>query len=184
MYQYEDVRIRRFTEEDIPLKIQWINDPANNRYLHYDLPLEYEKTLKWFERVKERQDIDRFDAVIEYMGEPVGLCGLLNIDHKNSKAEDYMIVGNTDYKRRGIATKAGTLNALYCFDVLKLNKLYAYIEVGNNSLGLDLKRGFNVEGYLRKSVKRDDDYADRYVLGMFRNTLIIPGEVKWVEEDL
>ena len=46
------------------------------------------------------------------MGTPVGLTGLLNIDYKNSKAEDYMIIGNTSFKHRGIATKAGTLNAL------------------------------------------------------------------------
>ena len=181
MYQFEDVRIRRFRKDDIPLKIEWINDPANNRYLHYDLPLEYDKTLAWYERIKDRED--RFDAVIEYNGEPVGLCGLLNIDFKNSKAEDYMVVGNTAYKRRGIATKAGTLNALYCFEVLKLNKLYAYIEVGNDSLGLDLKRGFNVEGYLRKSIVRGDSFVDRYVLGMFRNTLVIPDGVRWVEEE-
>ncbi|MBR4587114.1 MAG: GNAT family N-acetyltransferase [Lachnospiraceae bacterium] len=180
MYQYYDVKIRKFKFEDIPLKIEWINNSANNEFLHYDLPLQYDKTVEWFEKSKDR--IDRFDAVIEYWGEPVGLCGLLNIDYKNSKAEDYMIVGNTSYKRRGIATKAGTLNALYCFETLKLNRLYAFIEVGNNSLGLDLKRGFNVEGYLRQSIKKGDIFVDRYVLGMSRRTLVIPGEVHWEED--
>lgn len=177
MYQYEDVKIRKFTFEDIPLKIEWINNSQNNEFLHYDLPLEYDKTVQWYEKNKDRKD--RFDAVIEYYGEPVGLAGLLNIDYKNSKAEDYMIVGNTSYKRRGIATKAGTLIALYCFDVLKLNKLYAFIEVGNQSLGLDLKRGFNVEGFLRQSLRKRDKFVDRYVLGMLRQHLIIPGEVHW-----
>ena len=172
MYKYEDVTIRKFTKEDIPLKVEWINNSANNEFLHYDLPLTIEKTEKWFENNKDRTD--RFDAVIEYKGEPVGLTGLLNIDYKNSKAEDYMIVGNTSYKRKGIATKAGTLNALYGFDVLGLNKIYAYIEYGNNSLGLDLKRGFNVEGFLVNDIKKDDKFAHRYILGLFRNNLYIP----------
>ena len=180
MYRYDDVRIRKFRFEDIPLKIEWINNPANNEFLHYDLPLEYEKTVEWFKCNKDRTD--RFDAVIEYLGEPVGICGLLNIDYKNSKAEDYMTVGNTLYKRRGIATKAGTLNALYCFEVLKLNRLYAYIEVGNQSLGLYLKRGFNVEGYLRESLKKGDIYVDRFVLGMSRKNLVTPGGVYWENE--
>ena len=48
MYQYEDVKIRRFTFDDIPLKIEWINNPENNKFLHYDLPLEYEITVAWF----------------------------------------------------------------------------------------------------------------------------------------
>ena len=177
MYRYSDVRIRAFQFEDIPLKIEWVNNPANNQYLHYDLPLEYDKTVAWFERNKG--NTGRFDAVIEYLGEPVGLCGLLNIDYKNSKAEDYMIIGNPSYKRKGIATKAGTLNALYCFEELKLNKLYAFIEVGNNSLNLDLKRGFSVEGYLHHSIRKGDSFADRYVLGLYRHSLIIPDGVYW-----
>ena len=92
MYQFDDVKLRKFTFEDIPRKIEWINNPENNQYLHYDLPLEYEKTVAWYERTKDRTD--RFDAVIEYCGEPVGLTGLTNIDFKNSKAEDYRIVGS------------------------------------------------------------------------------------------
>lgn len=180
MFRYKDVTIRKFSREDIPLKIEWINNPENNRFLHYDLPLEYEKTLAWFEGSKDRTD--RFDAVIEYEGEPVGICGLLHIDYQNLKAEDYMLVGNPLFKRKGIATKAGTLNALYCFETLKLNKLYAFVEVGNHSLDLDLKRGFHVEGYLHQSLKKGDRFVDRYVLGMTRQSLIIPGEVYWEED--
>ena len=56
MYQYEDVRIRKFEFDDIPLKIEWVNNPENNEFLHYDLPLEYDKTCKWFEANKDRKD--------------------------------------------------------------------------------------------------------------------------------
>ena len=38
-----NVTIRKFEEKDIANKIKWINDERNNRFLHYDLPLEYEK---------------------------------------------------------------------------------------------------------------------------------------------
>ena len=82
------VSIRKFQKEDIKKKVEWINNPENNRYLHYDLPLEYEKTLDWFEKNKDRTD--RYDAVIECGGEAVGLIGLLSVDRKNSKAEYYI----------------------------------------------------------------------------------------------
>lgn len=180
MYQYEDVRIRKFTFEDIPLKIEWINNPENNKFLHYDLPLEYEKTVAWFE--KNKNNNARFDVIIEYKGLPVGLAGLLNIDYKNMKAEDYMTIGNTIFKRRGIATKAGTLVALYGFEKLKLNKIYAYIEIGNPSLNLYLKRGFHVEGFLRNDLYMRDRFVDRYALGMSRRDLIVHGDPQWEEE--
>lgn len=110
MYRYKDLVLRKFCFEDIPLKIEWINNAQNNTYLGYDLPLEYEKTCQWYERIKDRTD--RFDAVVEYMGRPVGLFGLLNIDFKNRKAEDYSLIGDTSIKGRGIGTRAGYLNVL------------------------------------------------------------------------
>lgn len=176
MYRYSDLRLRKFTFEDIPLKIQWINDSRNNTYLHYDLPLEYEKTCAWFERTKDRTD--RFDAVIEYEGSPVGLIGLLNIDHKNKKAEDYIVLGDTAHKGKGIATRAGILNILVGFEELGLSKIYAFTEAGNErALKLDLRRGFHVEGYLRHDLCMGERLVDRIALGVYRENFQIPPEV-------
>ncbi len=66
----KEISIRKFNENDIHNKIKWINDSKNNKYLHYDLPLEYDKTLKWFE--KNCDNKNRFDAVIEFNNIPVG----------------------------------------------------------------------------------------------------------------
>ena len=68
MYRYEDLILRKFRFEDIPMKIEWINNSKNNVHLGYDLPLDYDKTCQWYERIKNQRD--RFDAVVEYMGKP------------------------------------------------------------------------------------------------------------------
>ena len=60
------IRVRKFTMQDIEKKVQWINDSRNHKFLHYDLPLNLEKTIAWFERVQS--DEDRIDAVIEVDG--------------------------------------------------------------------------------------------------------------------
>lgn len=49
------VTIRKFEAKDIPLKVQWINDPFNNKYLHYNLPLDEDKTFQWFQKNKVEQ---------------------------------------------------------------------------------------------------------------------------------
>ncbi len=180
MFRYSDLRLRKFAFEDIPLKIEWINNPANHMYLHYDLPLEYEKTCAWYERTKD--DPNRFDAVIEYMGKPVGLIGLLNIDRKNKKAEGYTVIGDTGYQGKGIATRAGMLNTLVCFHDYGLNKLYAYTEIGNErALRLDLRKGFHVEGYLRHDLCMGERMVDRFVLGLCRESFSMPEGVYWEE---
>jgi len=180
MYEFEDVRIRKFEFRDIENKVRWVNDNENNEFLHFDLPLEYEKTCKWFEAIKDRED--RYDAVIEYKGIPVGIVGFTNIDYKNKKAEEYVIVGETSYKRKGIATKAGVLIALYGFKVLKLNKIVAHVEYGNPSLYLYIKKGFNVEGFLQNDLWMVDNYVDRFILGLFEKDLYLPAKIRWVDE--
>ena len=180
MYRFKDVSLRKFCFEDIPLKIEWINNAENNQYLHYDLPLEYEKTCKWFESLKHRSD--RIDWTIIYNGRPVGLIGIINIDEKNKKGEDYIVVGDTRYRGKGIATKAGLLNMAYAFKEIGLNKLYGYIEAGNmNSVKQCQRRGGQVEGYLRADIIRNGKPVDNYVVGYYKDNFVIPEGMIWEE---
>ena len=99
-----NITIRKFEAKDIPLKVEWINNPLNNRYLHYNLPLKEDETYRWFERNQNR--IDRYDATIEADGIAIGLIGLLDIDFQNYKAEYYITIGNREYLGKGIAFQA------------------------------------------------------------------------------
>lgn len=62
--KFGNVNIRPFTENDILNKVRWINDCENNKFLHYELPLDEDKTRAWFHKNKDRAD--RYDAIIEY----------------------------------------------------------------------------------------------------------------------
>ena len=68
-WMMRDVRItiRKFEKSDIPKKVEWINNPENNRFLHYDLPLSVEGTERWFD--SHEGETTRYDAVIEADGE-------------------------------------------------------------------------------------------------------------------
>lgn len=166
MYK-EQVSIRKFEEKDIANKIRWINDSENNEFLHYDLPLEYEKTLEWFLKNKDRKD--RFDAIIEYEGIPVGIIGLLNIDLKNKKAEYYITLGEKQYKGKGIAYKSSLELLKYAFDELELNKIYLYTETENKiAQKLFYKLGFIREGVLRQDLIINNQKKDRYIYATFK----------------
>lgn len=151
--------MRDFTEEDIHLKVRWINDPQNNQYLHYDLPLEYEKTLKWF---RERNLDRRLDCTIEYDGVPVGLIGLLEIDSTNRKAEYYITIGVQECKKRGIATVASCMLIRYAFDVLLLNKVYLNVDAENDgACALYEKIGMVCEGCFAQDLWHRGAFIDR-----------------------
>lgn len=159
------VTIRKFEEKDIRNKVKWINDKRNNEYLHYDLPLEYEKTLNWFKKNEDR--IDRYDAIIEVDGISVGLIGLLSIDDKNSKAEYYITMGEQAYKGKGVAKIASKLLLEYAFKKINLNKVYLFIESNNiNAQRFFEKIDFIKEGLLRQDIKTIDGLTDRYIYGI------------------
>lgn len=176
MFRYKDVVLKEFDICDVPYKVKWINDNANNQYLHYDLPLTIEKTKEWFEINKDRRD--RWDATVYFQGKPVGLFGLLNIDLKNRQAEDYSLIGDTSVKGQGIGSKAGILNLAHAFYDLNLNKVWGTIEVGNTaSIRRWRSMGGIVEGYLHDYIWKGDRFADAYYVAIFKDTFKLPKEV-------
>lgn len=162
------VSIRKFEREDIPKKVEWINNSANNRFLHYDIPLKVEKTQKWFDSIKDRTD--RFDAVIEADGVPCGTIGLLNIDQKNGKAEYYIAMGEVSLKGKGISTQASKLILDYGFKDLGLNRIYLFTETENiPAQRLFEKVGFVKEGCIRSDIVSHGQFVDRYAYGIIRD---------------
>lgn len=162
------VTIRKFEREDIPNKVKWINDPANNQFLHYDLPIEISKTQRWFDNNVGRTD--RYDAVIEADGMACGIIGLLGIDKRNSKAEYYVTMGEASLKGRGIATEASKIILEYAFKDLNLNKVFLYTETENIAAQRLFEHiGFKREGVIRQDLYSRERFVDRIMYGMLKN---------------
>ncbi len=162
-----EITIRRFERTDIPKKVEWVNNPENNMFLHYDVPICVEKTEKWFD--SHLGEDTRYDAVIEADGVPVGTIGLLSIDRKNSKAEYYIAMGETSYKGKGVAKEASRLILQYGLEVLGLNRIYLFTEVENVSAQKLFERvGFVREGLIRQDIVSHGKFVDRIVYGFLK----------------
>lgn len=161
------IKIRKFERADIPKKVEWVNNPENNQFLHYDIPICVEKTEKWFD--SHLGENTRYDAVIEVDGVPVGTIGLLEIDRKNSKAEYYIAMGETCYNGKGIAKEASKSILEYGFQILGLNRIYLFTEVENVAAQKLFERvGFVKEGVLRQDIISHGEYVDRIAYGFLR----------------
>lgn len=155
----DNVLIRKFTIDDVERKVEWINNSQNNQYLHYDIPLSIEGTKKWF---SNKNNDNRLDCVIEYNGVPVGVIGLLQIDRYNRKSEFYITIGNTEFKRKGIATTATKLLLDYAFGELELQKVYLNVDEQNqNACRLYEKVGFKCEGIFIKDMFFKNEWINR-----------------------
>ena len=159
--------IRTFQESDIEKKVFWINNPENNCYLHYTLPLTIDGTKRWFEKVNG--DSNRIDCTILYNEMPVGVIGLLDIDQVNKKAEYYICIGEQDYKGKGIARKASELLIKYAFEKAGINKIYLYTEEENKPAQKLFERlGFRKEGLIRDDLIYCGRVVNRYVYGLLK----------------
>ena len=167
MWQDVKISIRKFERTDIPKKVEWINNPENNQFLHYDIPISVEGTEKWFD--SHINDTNRFDAVMEADGVSVGTIGLLGIDRKNSKAEYYVAMGETSYKGKGVAKEASRLILQYGFEELGLNRIYLFTEIDNIAAQkLFEKVGFTREGIIRQDIISQGKYVDRVAYGYLK----------------
>lgn len=165
------IHLRKFNETDIPYKVKWINDPENNRYLHYDLPLREDKTFEWYKKNKDRSD--RADYTIIYNNERAGLIGLLNIDDRNRKAEYYICLGGKKYKGKGIAYKATIELIKLAHTKFNLQKIYLFTEKDNIAAQkLFEKVGFEKEGLLKNDLIYNGRKIDRYIYGLDVNAFI------------
>lgn len=161
----EQVSLRKFTYNDILLKVRWINNPDNNRFLHYDLPLTVEGTKRWYEN---KDNNSRIDCTIEYDGIPVGVIGLLQIDKINQKAEYYITVGESSLKRKGVATKATQLILKYGFETLGLRKIYLNVDEKNvAACALYEKIGFQCEGVFKEDMYFRGEWINRKRYAIF-----------------
>lgn len=167
----KEITLRNFCEDDISNKVRIVNDEKNNKYLHYDLPLEYEKTLNWFNINKNNSN--RLDLTILYKNEVAGFIGLLGIDKKNKKAEYYICVDNT-LSGKGIGSISTKMILDYAFNELELNKVYLFTEIDNEKAQhLFEKMKFHKEGLLKNDIIFNNRNVSRYVYGICKEDFYV-----------
>ncbi len=161
--------LRPLKEQDLELKVKWINDPDVHAYLHYDIPLNLEKTKIWFE--KAVKDDCRYDMVIETQeGLPIGTIGLIGINKKDKIGEIYIAIGEKNYWGRGVMVETERALIKWAFESLGLEKICAQTRNENVASVVGMKKiGFKIEGTLRKEKIVGDKRVDIFHLGLLKD---------------
>ena len=163
------VRLRPLREDDLPLRVQWYNDPDVRKTLTVTERFELEKTRIWF--AATQQNDSRVDFFIETPdGKPMGVTGLIHIDREHKAAECFCFIGEKAFWGGGLGTEIHSVLIQWAFEHLGLYKIRATIRTNNPAIYKVVQRlGFQIEGTLRKDMILEGQRQDVYRIGLLRD---------------
>ena len=171
------INLRLLEKEDLPSRVEWINDKENIKTLLFDWPTSNAKTEKWFNNVIMDTSKLNLSIVDKESNVLVGMTGLLNIDRINGHAQLYITIGNKEYRGRRLPDEIISLVLEYGFHEYGLKRIYLYT-LPNNDRGRKVyeRNGFKLDGVLRKHVFCRGKQQDLYIHSILRD------EVKYSKE--
>ena len=163
--------IRKAERSDIANVIKWADNKTLMKHFHMGLPNNEQAGAQWFQR--SLIDRSRNDFIIHALCEdgtkkPIGMLGVFNIDESNKKAEYYILIGEGEFTRRGIAYRTTCEMLANCFTALGYNKIVLSVDTDHiEAQRLAEKLGFKKEGMLADDILLENgSFADRFVYGM------------------
>ena len=169
----EKVRLRPFTDDDVPQLYRWFND---REVLHWlQLSEDPPELMQSMDAHHERWQRIRDDAgqqswLIETKeGRPIGEIGLLDIHPTHHRAELGIVVGEKEYWNRGYGTDAIRCLLRHAFGEVGLRRVGLIVDEDNDrAIRCYENCGFAREGLLRGYRLRDGQPINMWVMGLLR----------------
>lgn len=124
---------------------KWIDRDVGRDFIHSrvdDIEFDSEKFFT---------DDKNIFGLIETENTPIGLMGFLHYDKKNNKAELRKLIGEPDYRGKGLGKKSTKLWLNYGLNGLKLRKIYLYTYDTNlRNIRINIEMGFQLEGVFKQ----------------------------------
>ena len=150
-----NIYLRSMELSDVKIKVKWLNDNQVRSTLgFFDYPVSELATEAWLKRVINDDKRKDFIICLKENNEPIGFCGVKNIDLKNLKAESFMGIGDTNSWGKGYGFETKKMLMDYAFTYLNLNKIYSFHEANNEaSIRINNKLGAHKDGLLREEIR-------------------------------
>lgn len=94
-------------------------------------PPTREEHAAWLEAIRQRGDRHEYMIVTDSGTKPVGTIGLSHIQLDAKTAEYGILIGEPDYRGKGLAREASVLILQYAFDSLGLEQVYLNVFADN-----------------------------------------------------
>jgi RimJ/RimL family protein N-acetyltransferase len=180
MIMGEQIRLRAMRRDNLPLFVEWLNDPEVTRGLVPYLPFSLEDEEEWFDGMRKKPQEER-PLTIEIKTpagwEPIGNYGLFSIDWRIRSAELGIVIGAKESWDKGYGTEALGLILQFGFQTLNLNRIALRVYENNpRAIRAYEKAGFVHEGKLRQGHYHDGEYVDVFLMSILRSEWSKPGK--------
>ncbi len=163
-----ELRLLKYT--DLQVRVNWMNDSRINQTLNIVLPVTFESTEEWFNRIQT--NVTREDYAFVEGDTLVAMGGFTEIDKSVNKAELYIFV-NPNLLGKGIGTIACTLLCQYGFEKIGLKKIYLHTNSDNIAARKLYERlGFQLEGFMRNEIMNNNILKDRCYYSLYPSSAI------------
>jgi RimJ/RimL family protein N-acetyltransferase len=169
-YVGERIYFRPLEQADALLLQRWINDPENWHTLGGRVPpLDLRQEQEWIQSVGHDRSHCVFGIVLKDNDQLIGNVHLRNIEPIGRQAELGIMVGDYDYKDRGLGTEAVRLMVRFAFKELNLRRVSLFV-LSNNPRAIRTyqKAGFVQEGCAREAAYSDGAFHHVYSFGLLR----------------
>ncbi len=184
MFEFKDLtterlNLRKFCYGDLNFVYRHFSDGEVCRYLFDNEPVktleEAEEIVLWANDISGSPDHHRWILEVKGYGLPMGTCGFHRWDKRNKIAEiGYDLASG--YRKKGYMTEALKAMLGYGFEKMVLNRIEAFVYVGNeDSLSLLEKLGFAKEGIIRDKHLFRGEFYDHYCLSLLKRDF--PGSI-------
>jgi len=168
--------LRVFNEENLNDNnyLRWLRDitvASGIGRLDYLLNKSFEEVESYIRMLLNSKNDCLFAVYSE--DEFIGTSKLGHIDWRTGVSDVGLMIGDGEYRGKGLSKEIVYLTARYGFDVLSLRKLSAGCYSSNIAMKKCFEQvGFKLEGELREHLLSNGSYVDHLLFGCFRDDLI------------
>ncbi len=154
MLKGEYVGLRSVEKNDLPILLEWRNQPEYRQFFREYRELNLENQNRWFDiKVMEDSSTIMFTIIDLQNGEILGACGLCYIDWINRNADFSIYIGKDNiYIDKKYAYDAARVMMKYGFEELNLHRLWTELyDFDNKKIAMFTELGFEQEGCHRET---------------------------------
>ena len=162
-----DIYTRERTYEDTDLIVAWRNKDSVRKNFIYQALFTRESHENWIRTMIETGKVVQMMICERETGRAVGSVYIRDIEPIHQKAEYGIFIGEDDARGKGYGTAAARLMIKYCFEEMKLHRLFLRVYAENEqAIRSYEKAGFVKEAYLHDDVYVDGRYRDIVLMGI------------------